>query len=280
MLPASEWYRSPFDADVRDARKRDFDWIGYQVQLSECCDDDLPHRITQVETAPATQQDHHALKTIQAELAGRHLLPQQHRVDAGYSSAKRISESRDAPAIELIGPVHVEPSWQAHTPGAFAVAQFHIAWDHQVVTCPQGEQSIAWQRGKDATGEAIVQVWFAQPTCHACPLRAHCTKAQATGRSMTVRFPQERHELLLATRARHQTPAFHDVYQARCGIAGPFAQTTRTTGMRRARSIGQRTTHLQHLFTALATNLLRLVCWLEGAPFAKTRPSRFAALAA
>lgn len=47
-----------------------------------------------------------------------------------------------------------------------------------------------------------------------------------------------------------------------------------------ARYIGQRKTHLQHLFTALATNILRLVCWLEGAPFAKTRTSRFAALAA
>jgi hypothetical protein len=39
-------------------------------------------------------------------------------------------------------------------------------------------------------------------------------------------------------------------------------------------------THLQHLFTALATNILRVVRWLEGIPFAKTRTSRFAALAA
>ncbi len=50
--------------------------------------------------------------------------------------------------------------------------------------------------------------------------------------------------------------------------------------MRRARYVGQRKTHLQHLLTALATNVLRLVCWLDGAPFAKTRTSRFAALAA
>jgi hypothetical protein len=50
--------------------------------------------------------------------------------------------------------------------------------------------------------------------------------------------------------------------------------------LRRARYIGQRKTHLQHLFTALATNVLRLVCWLDGAPFAKTRTSRLAALAA
>jgi transposase len=63
-------------------------------------------------------------------------------------------------------------------------------------------------------------------------------------------------------------------------MEGPFAHTTRTTGMRRARSIGRRKTQLQHRFTTLATTVLRLMCWLEGAPFAKTRTARFAALAA
>ena len=280
MPPVGEWYRSPDDAEVRYGRKRDFDWIGHKVHLTECCDDDRPHLITQVETAPATQQDHHALQAIQARLADKGLLPQQHLVDAGYISAKRILDSRDTHHIDLIGPVHVDPSWQAHTPGAFDVSQFHIDWDHHVVTCPQGEQSIAWHHGKDAKGESVVQVWFAQPTCQACPLRRHCTKAQATGRSMTLRFPPERHEMLQAARARQQTPESHHVYRARCGVEGTFAQTTRSTGMRRARSIGRRKTHLQHLFTAIATNILRLDCWLEGTPFARTRTSRFAALAA
>jgi transposase len=280
MLPVSEWYRSPYDAEVRYGRKRDCDWIGDKVHRTECCDDARPHLITQVETAPATQQDHHALKAIQAELADKDLLPQQHLVDAGYISAKRILESRDQQAIDLIGPVHVDPRWQAHTPGAFDVSQFSIDWDQRVVTCPQGEHRVAWHRGKDANGESVVTVWFAKPTCQACPLRARCTKAQATGRSMTVRFPPARHEMLLAARVRQQTPEFHAVYQARCGIEGTFAQTTRNAGLRRARYNGQRKTHLQHLFTALATNLLRLVRWLEGVPFAKTRTSRFAALAA
>jgi hypothetical protein len=67
---------------------------------------------------------------------------------------------------------------------------------------------------------------------------------------MTLRFPPERHALLLSARARQQTLAFHEVYQARCGVEGTFSQTTRTTGMRRARYIGQSKTHLQHVFTA------------------------------
>jgi transposase len=86
MPPVSEWYRSPYDDEVRYGRKRDFDWIGYKVHLTECCDDDLPHLITHVETAPATQQDHHALQAIHAELAHKDLLPRQHLVDAGTSA--------------------------------------------------------------------------------------------------------------------------------------------------------------------------------------------------
>jgi transposase len=62
MPPVSEWYRSPYDEEVRYGRQREFDWIGYQGHLRECCDDDRPHLITPVETVPATQQDHHALQ--------------------------------------------------------------------------------------------------------------------------------------------------------------------------------------------------------------------------
>ena len=39
-------------------------------------------------------------------------------------------------------------------------------------------------------------------------------------------------------------------------------------------------THLQHLIIATTINLVRVLAWLEGKPLAKTRISRFAALAA
>ena len=37
--------------------------------------------------------------------------------------------------------------------------------------------------------------------------------------------------------------------------------------------------HLQHLIIATAINLVRLLAWLDGRPLAKTRTSKFAALA-
>jgi len=55
---------------------------------------------------------------------------------------------------------------------------------------------------------------------------------------MTLRFPQERHEMLLVARQRQHTAAFKALYRLRSGIEGTFSQTTRNTGVRRARSRG------------------------------------------
>jgi transposase len=77
MLPVGEWIRSPYDTEVRYGNKRSCEWMGSKVHLSECCDDDLPHLITQVETVPAIEQEHHALVPIQTDLATKGLLPER-----------------------------------------------------------------------------------------------------------------------------------------------------------------------------------------------------------
>lgn len=279
MPPVGQWIRSPYDDEVRYGKKRDFSWVGYKVHLTETCDERLPHFITQVETVPAIEQDHHALEAIQTGLAINDLLPAQHLVDAGYISAKRILHSQVVHDVDLVGPVHVDPSWQAHTPGAFDLSVFNIDWQHQQVTCPQGQHSSAWHLAHDAKGESVVQILFDKQTCQACPVRSQCTTARTTGRSMTLRYPAQRHQMLQTARARQQTEAFKTLYALRSGIEGTFTQTTRNSGLRRARYIGLRKTQLQSILTAVATNILRLVRWLDGVPFAKTRTSRFAALA-
>ena len=44
-------------------------------------------------------------------------------------------------------------------------------------------------------------------------------------------------------------------------------------GLRRSRYIGQEKTHLQHLATAAAMNIVRIMRWLDGEPHAQTRRS-------
>jgi transposase len=53
----------------------------------------------------------------------------------------------------------------------------------------------------------------------------------------------------------------------------------RAFGLRRTRFRGLAKTHLPHVAIAAAINIDRLVAWLDARPRAKTRPSRFAALA-
>ena len=86
-----------------------------------------------------------------------------------------------------MGPVHVDPSWQARTPGALDVEHFQIDWQHQRVTCPQGQQSSAWYLNQDAKGESIVQILFPKQICQACSVRETCTDAQKTGRCVFLK---------------------------------------------------------------------------------------------
>jgi transposase len=80
---ASLWINAPYDPQVRYGTKRTPTWIGYKVQLTETCDADTPQLVTQVATTIATGTDYGTLPQLQADLAGKDLLPAAHFVDAG-----------------------------------------------------------------------------------------------------------------------------------------------------------------------------------------------------
>ena len=277
MPPVGEWIRSPFDPDARYGRKRDIHWVGYKVHLTETCDEEKPHLITQVETRPAIEPDNEATAEIQEELVKKQLAPSQHLVDAGYVSAKLILDSLKKHAIDLIGPVHVDPSWQSRTPGAFDASQFQVDWEVQLATCPQGQVSTNWQPQKDSQGEPVVQIRFDAKNCLACPVRVHCSKAKNIGRSLVLRA-EGRHQALQAARERQQTDDFKSLYRKRSGIEGTLSQAIRSSDLRRARYVGQAKTHLQNVAIAVATNIKRLNDWLNEIPLALTRHSRFTTL--
>ena len=74
-------------------------------------------------------------------------------------------------------------------------------------------------------------------------------------------------------------PAWIERYRRRAGVEGTLSQGVRAFGMRRSRYIGLAKTGLQQVCTAAAINVSRVVHWLNGRPRAKTRVTRFAALA-
>ena len=278
LPPASHLICSPYDAEARFSQKRQTTWTGYKVHLTETCDEDWPHLITDVQTTPATQPDSELLPRIQADLAQRDLLPAEQLADAGYVTAEHLVNAQHDHQVALLGPVGLEPSWQAKTPQGVSVATYGMDWDAHRATCPQGQHSALWMPGHDRHGRPVIHIRFAPQTCLNCPQRAHCTQAATAPRTFTIR-PQPYHEALQAARQRQTTPDFKTAYAARAGIEGTLSQGIRLSELRRSRYLGLAKTHLQHVITATAINLLRVGAWLADVPLAHTRRSPFAALA-
>ena len=119
----------------------------------------------------------------------------------------------------------------------------------------------------------------ARADCLACPMRNACTRSATSGRSLTV-WPHAQHAAIQAARAHQKTPEFRQDYAVRAEVEGTLSQGIAVSGLRRSRYIGHARTHLQHVMTAAALNLVRVMDWLTEVPRATTRTSRFAALGA
>ena len=100
---------SPYDVEARFSTKRDILWAGYKVHLTETCDDDLPHVITNVETTNATTADHSMTDVIHTHLAERDLLPAEHIVDSGYVVSEHLMTSHER-QVDLLGPIREDSS--------------------------------------------------------------------------------------------------------------------------------------------------------------------------
>jgi len=276
LPPAAQRINSPYDPDARYGTKGDRTWIGYKAHLTETCDEERPHLVTQVETSIATGTDYEALPRVQEELERRDLLPATHFADAGYVAAENLVTSQQR-GIDVVGPVPDDSHWQARAGQGFDTAQFVVDWQGKRVTCPRGETSVRWLDTFDADHKPIVRVRFDHYACAACPSRPLCTRSKRHPRQLLLR-PQERRDALQAARERQKTEAFREQYAVRAGIEGTISQGVRVCALRRARYRGQVRVHLQHVLTAAALNVVRLANWFAGHPRIRTKPTPFVAL--
>src|SRR6266511_3270898 len=252
---------SPYDTDARWGVKRDTFWNGYEVHLSETCDQpevggdadtadaaagqqgqappagELPNLITGVATTDATVADQAMTEPIHRQLAGRGLLPGEHYVDSGYPSAELIVGARATFGIALITPVLQDTSPQARAGAGFDPA----------------------------------------PLCQACPVRHQCTTTSRGGRQLTFR-PRQVQQALDNARAQQKTKHWQTKYALRAGVEGTIHQAVAVTDMRHARYRGLEKVHLQHVYSAVALNLIRLDHWWNGHPLDRTRTSHLARL--
>jgi transposase len=276
--PASLYISSPYDLDAHYSKKRTTSWVGFKVHLTETCEKDSPHLITHVETTTAPVSDDARTAAIHAGLQQKDLLPQQHIVDTGYVDAQLLHSSQQDFSIDLVGPTRPDVKWQAQENKGFAAGQFQIDWQTEQATCPEGHTSISWTPAIDNRHTEVIKIKFSIKDCQSCPSRSLCTRStRYPRRTITVRRELQYHALQQA-RARAKTDEFKELYARRAGVEGTISQGVRAMGLRRSRYIGQEKTHLQHLATAAAMNIIRLIRWLNGESHAQTRRSPFVQL--
>ncbi len=237
--PASLFISSPYDRDAHYAKKHTTQWVGDKVHLTETCEDDLPHLITDVETTPGPTADGDVTPAIHGALTGRALLPGVHLVDTGFLDAALLVSSRVNYQVELVGPTRSDYHWQARDGTGFAVEHFAIDWEDRAATCPEGHTSISWTPAIDRRDNAVIKIKFSTKDCRGCPSRSRCTRAQTQypQRTTTVCAAPEFHALA-AMRQRTGTAAFAAAYAKRAGIEGTLARGVRTCRLRQIRYIG------------------------------------------
>ena len=277
MPKAAQKIESPYDAEARYRHKRDTKWTGYLVHVTETCEADEVHLLTHVETTTAAVHEAQRTAPIEEALVAKDVAPGQHLVDAAYVDAELLVTSREKRGIELLGPARPNTSWQTRLTGAYTLDQFKVDWDQQQVHCPQGKVSWSWKRKAQASGGEAIRVRFAMSDCGVCESRALCTRSKQ--RPRVLQLPQrDQYEALRAGREWAHSDEGKHLYARRAGIEGTLSQGVRAHGLRRSRYRGLAKTHLQHVATAVAINVDRIVAWLDNRPQATTRTSRFAAL--
>lgn len=286
---------SPYDLDARWAAKGDeLSWNGYKVHVTETCDTpdtpagdsttgkstggQRPNIIVGVATTDATVPDVRMTENIHAALAARALLPAEHFVDSGYPSAALVADSARRWGVTLVSPLLADQSRQAKAGAGYDRAAFTIDHDTEQARCPQGQTSTSWNRVTQRGTTAIV-IRFAAGTCRPCPVREQCTRATCVsyGRQLTVP-PREVHHTQQAARASQDTKDWQTRYAVRAGVEGTIRQAVAVTGTRRARYHGLPKTRLEHVYSAVALNLIRLDAHWNRHPLDRTRTSHLARL--
>jgi hypothetical protein len=231
-----------------------------------------------VATTDAATADLDTVQPRHADLDTRDLLPDIHLVDAGHVSVGQILTAADDHGVALTGPLPPDTSWQAGDEEAFDLSRFSIDHDAQHVLCPHGKTSRNWQPARSRDGLPIIRATFRQPDCRPCPDRARCTRSQANARHVTF-GPRRQQQAQQQLRAEQATDDWHRRYALRCGVESLISQACRRSDLHHARYRGLAKTHLQHVLTALAINLLRVDAWLTGVATTGSWTSRLARLA-
>jgi transposase len=244
---------SPHEPQVRRGRKRDKEWNGYKLQVTESCDEDLPHLILDMQVGNALSSDSRELASIEQRLAHQGTLPSELLVDKGYMSGENIVRSQEQ-GIELVG----IPLSDTQGPVGFKQADFSLDEETKQATCPAGVRASVWsERGSRRGKSSEILVRFPAQDCRVCSFFGRCTTS-SQGRSLTL----GRYRLALEQQRKlAKSDDYRKRLHERAGIEATHSEAVRCHGLRQARYRGTGKVQLQASFTATAMNLKRVTRW-------------------
>ncbi|MET8248420.1 IS1182 family transposase [Streptomyces sp. NPDC005202] len=274
--PGARRLVTPYDLDARTGAKRELNWDGCKVHLTETCGTNTPHLITSVVTTAASVSDDRMAVAVHAELARRDLLPEEHWVDTGYANVCALAAAQRDHDVALHGPLKAVTVPHTRGDAAFGQDAFVIDWDNRQATCPNGRTTTAWRVARSEEDLPMIRIRFPLTACRPCPDRAGCINSpNGKRRELNLR---PRDQALQQARSLQATDEWKARYTIRAGVEGTISQAVQACDLRRSRYRGLPKTSLQHQLTGAALNLLRIDAWLTDTPRARTRTSHLTAL--
>ena len=247
--------QSPHDPEARWSKKRDQEWIGDKLQVTETDDEGFPHLITDIALTSSVESDQMALGEIQQRQAESDVAPASRFVDAGYVSGQTLATSQEC-GEDLVGPAAAAHSPQSRLVDGITLAQFELDLEQGIAHCP-GCQQTAGRHLADGSWHFK----FATDTCAECLLRARCCTGQG-GRSLTL---GAYYAELETARLRQQTETFKAEYRLhRGGVEGCLSALVRGLGIRVNRYTKRAKNNLRVLFVSVAVNIRRTTRWMAG----------------
>lgn len=160
LPPAAQFSSSPDDSAAHDARKHTTPWVGSTVHSTETCADELPPRMTHVDTLMGPASDGAAPPKLHDALQQRGLLPATHSVDTGFLDAELLVESREPHGVDRLGPTRRDDHWPARAGAGFDAQHCQIDGDQQHATCPAGQASMSWTPAMANRDHPVIKMQF------------------------------------------------------------------------------------------------------------------------
>ncbi len=201
--------------DAHYSKKNTTSWVGYKVHLSETCEPNSLHLITNVETTAAPIADGDVTEAIHTSLANKDLLPSKHIVDTGYLDAQLLVTAQQQHQVQLLGPTRSDLRWQSRAGKGFAASDFKVDWQLLVAVCPEGKTITSWTPAIDGRDNEVIKIKFARADCANCPSLHLCTRTKEKRRLVTLR-KEAQYKALQAARKQATT----DDYKADYARAG------------------------------------------------------------